>query len=101
MVLTSETLDKLKKLVKRQSDEPPTAIVKSKSQVRGRKSDRGGSATAAAVKKSAEVDENVELEPRIKESPKKKSMKSSVSQASTSHSSMGRTQSKWMVSLTK
>ena len=90
MLLTSETLDKLKKLVKRQSDEPPTAIVKSKSQVRGRKSDRGGSATAAAVKKSAEVDENVELEPR-KESPKKKSMKSSVSQASTSHSSMGRT----------
>jgi hypothetical protein len=91
VLLTSETLDKLKKLVKRQSDEPPTAIVKSKSQVRGRKSDRGGSATAAAsVKKPAEVDENVELEPR-KESPKKKSMKSSVSQASTSHSSMGRT----------
>jgi hypothetical protein len=89
--LTSETLDKLKKLVKRQSDEPPTAIVKSKSQVRGRKSDRGGSATAAALKKPAEVDENVELEPRIKESPKKKSMKSSVSQPSTSHSSMGRT----------
>lgn len=88
--MTSDTLDKLKKLVKRQSDEPPTAIVKSKSLVRGRKSDRGGSATAAAVKKSVEVDENVELEPR-KESPKKKSMKSSVSQASTSHSSMGRT----------
>jgi hypothetical protein len=83
-------LDKLKKLVKRQSDEPPTAIVKCKSLVRGRKSDRGGSATAAAVKKYADVDENVELETR-KESPKKKSMKSTVSQASTSHSSMGRT----------
>lgn len=88
--MTSETLDKLKKLVKRQSDEPPTAIVKSKSLVRGRKSDRGGSATAAVLKKSAEVDENVELDSRI-ESPKKKSMKSCVSQASTSHSSMGRT----------
>ena len=76
--MTSEKLDKLKKLVKRQFDEPPTAIVKSKSLVRGRKSDRGGSATAAALKKSAaEVDENVDLE-TCKGSPKKKSMKSST-----------------------
>lgn len=83
--MASETLEKLKKLVKKQGDEPPTAIVKSKSLVRGRKT---GSASAA--QKRTEQDEQVDLQLR-KESPKKKSMKSSVSQASTSHSSMGRT----------
>lgn len=76
-MLAAETLDKLKKLVKKQAEEQPTVIVKSKSLVRGRKADRGGSASAAQKKTDHEV--QVIDEPR-KESPKKKNMmKASVS----------------------
>lgn len=57
-LLASETLDKLKKLVKtKANDEQPTAIVKSKSLVRGRKSERGGSASTVPKKASAATDE--------------------------------------------
>lgn len=112
-VEATEQIEKLKKLIKKQQangeKEQPIAIVKSKSLVRGKaKSERGGSANIAKNENSASVVEDainasVSVRDLKAASPKKKGMAkcTSVSQASTANSSMGRTQSKWLTSLTR
>ena len=76
--------------------------------VRGKaKSERGGSANIAKNENSSVVEDAINASVSVRDlkaaSPKKKSMmkSTSVSQASTTNSSMGRTQSKWLTSLTR